>query len=138
METSPRPAAHGAATARPRPSHVADLLRLVTREPGRPRLTWYGDDGERVELSGAVLENWVNKTANLLVEEFDAGPGSRVLMDLPMHWRTLVWMLAGWRVGACAVVEPSTSTDLVVTTQPGRHVAPVVAVSLGALARRFA
>ncbi|WP_456826073.1 TIGR03089 family protein [Cellulomonas sp. P5_E12] len=116
---------------------IADLLQLLTREPGRPRITWYGDGGERVELSGAVLENWVNKTANLLVEEFDAGPGERVLLDLPVHWRTVVWLLAGWRVGACAVVAPSTSADLVVTTEPARRDAPVVAVTLGAMARRF-
>ena len=45
-------------------------------DPGRPRLTWYGPDGERVELSAKVLDNWVAKTANLLVDELDAGPGS--------------------------------------------------------------
>jgi len=143
METSPRPAAHGAATARPRPSHVADLLRLVTREPGRPRLTWYGDDGERVELSGAVLENWINKTTNLLVEEFDAGPGTRVVVDLPVHWRTVLWTLAAWRTGATVVLvddAAADAADVVVTSRPGEwagHRADVVAVALPALARRF-
>ncbi|QJW36113.1 TIGR03089 family protein [Cellulosimicrobium protaetiae] len=133
-----------------RPAHVADLLRLLTREPGRPRLTWYGDDGERVELSGAVLENWVNKTTNLLVEEFDAGPGARVVLDLPVHWRTIVWALAAWRVGATVVLvaaeedrttdEGTTRPDVVVTTRPGSWHgtrAELVAVSLPALARRF-
>lgn len=119
---------------------IADLLQLLTREPGRPRITWYGTDGERVELSGAVLENWVSKTANLLVEEFDAGPGTRVRIDLPGHWRTVVWAFASWRVGACVVAVDDGPTDVVVTDRPGEHVgAPdLVAVTLPALARRFA
>jgi uncharacterized protein (TIGR03089 family) len=115
---------------------VAALLTALTREPGRPRITWYGPDYERVELSGAVLDNWVSKTTNLLVEEFDAAPGVRVLVDLPPHWRTLVWALAVWRTGAHVVF--SGAADVVVTTRPGEHAGPaVVAVTLPALARRF-
>lgn len=124
---------------------IADLLALLRREPGRPRVTWYGDDGERVELSGAVLENWVNKTTNLLVEEFDTGPGTRVLLDLPGHWRTVVWALATWRVGACVVLPGSPGSGgedahVVVTDRPADDApagAPVVAVALPALARTF-
>lgn len=122
---------------------IADLLRLLTREPGRPRITWYADDGERVELSGAVLENWVNKTANLLVEELDAGPGVRVRLDLPVHWRTVVWALAAWRVGACVVLdegESGSAADITVTDRPQAHAndaSQLVAVTLPALARRF-
>lgn len=137
------------------PRRIADLLRLLVQDPGRPRLTWYDDDG-RVELSGAVLENWANKTANLLVEEFDAGPNVRIVIDLPVHWRTAVWALATWRVGATAVLggdgtsvagvpggtgaAGAASADLVVTTRPGAWAtsgAEVVAVSLPALARAF-
>jgi len=122
------------------PTHVGDVLDRLQRDPGRPRLTWYGEDGERIELSGAVLVNWVNKTTNLLVEEFDAAPGTRVLLDLPGHWRTLVWALATWRAGAC-VVRPDgpAAVDTVVTCHPGQHAdAPeVVAVALPALARAW-
>ncbi|NMM32341.1 MAG: TIGR03089 family protein [Cellulomonas sp.] len=125
-------------------STVADVLAALQREPGRPRLTWYGDGGERIELSGAVLENWVSKTANLLVEEFDAGPRVRILLDLPPHWRTVVWALAVWRVGACVVLPPDapaspSGVDVVVTDRPDRfgREAPVVAVALPALARTF-
>lgn len=135
-------------TAAPRrsPATVADVLDALLREPGRPRITWYGSDGERVELSGAVLVNWVNKTTNLLVEELDAGPGTRVLLDLPPHWRTLVWALATWRTGACTVPSGTDGTsvdgapaDVVVTHRPADHrgAADVVAVTLPALARRF-
>lgn len=146
--------------------HVADLQALITRDPGRPRVTWYGDDGERVELSGAVLHNWVNKTVNLLVEEFDAAPGVRVLLDLPPHWRSIVWALATWRTGATLVVPaqdrradavgpdetehhdaarpalPSgaDTADVVVTARPAAWAGAadqLVAVPLPALARRF-
>lgn len=117
------------------------LLARLTADPGRPRLTWYGADGERVELSGHVLDNWVTKTANLLVEEYQAGPLTRVLVDLPVHWRTVVWAMAAWRVGACVALPPSTGRpDVVVTAEPARHAAAdvdVVAVALPALARHY-
>jgi uncharacterized protein (TIGR03089 family) len=131
------------------PRRAADLshvLSALLSEPGRPRLTWYGPSGERIELSGAVLDNWVSKTTNLLVEELDAGPGTRVLLDLPPHWRTVVWALAAWRVGA-TVVTPGADrpaagdVDVVVSDRPGELDVPrgagVVAVALPALARRF-
>jgi uncharacterized protein (TIGR03089 family) len=119
---------------------VPALLRALVADPGRPRLTWYGDGGERIELSGHVLDNWVTKTTNLLLEEYDAGPGTRVLVDLPAHWRTVVWALSVWRTGACVVLpgtSPTTDVDVVVTHRPAdwsRH-PDVVAVALPALAR---
>lgn len=114
------------------------LARLDAVDPGRPRLTWYAADGERVELSGHVLVNWVAKTANLLVEECDAGPGTLVALDLPPHWRTVVWALATWSVGA-QLSPAGRPGDVLVTTSPPLAPArgPVVAVSLPALARRF-
>ncbi|OLT55439.1 TIGR03089 family protein [Cellulosimicrobium sp. CUA-896] len=133
---------------------MAGLLRTITREPGRPRLTWYGDDGERVELSGAVLENWVNKVTNLLVEEFDVGPGTHVALDLPVHWRTVIWALGAWRTGATTILIDTEGThgadivnghgtvkaDVVITTTPDAWAGradDVVAVALPALARAF-
>ena len=124
------------------------MLDLIVTDPGRPRLTWYGDDGERVELSGAVLVNWVSKTTNLLVEEMDAAPGTVVVLDLPAHWRSATWALAAWRCGATVVVpagEPETvpRADVVVTSRPEawadahRAGTDLVAVALPALARRF-
>ncbi len=148
-------------------STITELLTLLSRDGGQPRLTWYGPDGERIELSGAVLVNWVTKTTNLLVEEFDAEAGVVVATDLPPHWRTLVWALATWRAGAeLRLVEPDAADgdgsdavdagvpspaltgapDVALTADPARW-APrpgerrsrtaIVAVSLPALARRF-
>jgi uncharacterized protein (TIGR03089 family) len=120
---------------------VASLLARLAADGGRPRLTWYGDDGERVELSGAVLANWASKTVNLLVEEFDAAPGTRIVVDLPVHWRSAVWALAAWRAGATVTLpDAGSDPDVVVTDDPGRWAdagADLVVVSLPALARRY-
>lgn len=142
--TTPSPQRPPAGSPAGSPSDIAGLLRALLREPGRPRVTWYGDDGERVELSGAVLENWVNKTTNLLVEELDAGPGTVVALDLPAHWRTVPWALAALRAGATLALGPSSAADVVVTTPSDEHATPattttgaqLVVVTLPALARR--
>jgi uncharacterized protein (TIGR03089 family) len=80
----------------------ADLLALaVHREPAAPLITHYDDaTGERVELSAVTLANWVAKTANLLQDEFDVGPGSTVAVALPVHWQTAAVLLAAWSCGA--------------------------------------
>jgi uncharacterized protein (TIGR03089 family) len=118
---------------------IPRVLAGITVEPGRPRLTWYDTD-ERVELSGHVLDNWVMKAANLLVEEYQAGPGTCVLIDLPVHWRAVVWALAAWRVGGCVVLpgEEHTGCDVVITDRPeGYRGTELVAVALPVMARRF-
>ncbi|MDJ0312399.1 TIGR03089 family protein [Arthrobacter sp. H35-D1] len=102
------------------PAHLLTAFR--TRNPTAPRLTWYGPDAERAEFSGRVLENWVAKTANYLVDELDAEPGTVIDLDLPLHWRSLVWILAAWAVGATAVVTDSgagTGADVVTGADTG-------------------
>lgn len=96
----------------PRPLTPADLLaRALDRSPASPLLTYYDDaTGERVELSTTTLANWVAKTANLLQEEFDVGPGSRVALALPVHWQTAAVLLAVWSCGA-AVVDTAAEDD---------------------------
>jgi uncharacterized protein (TIGR03089 family) len=85
---------------------------LAERQPGRygdkPFLTWYDDArDQRVELSYKTFDNWVAKTANLLVEELGAGPGDRVAAALADHWQTAVVLAACWRAGAGVVaVDP--------------------------------
>jgi uncharacterized protein (TIGR03089 family) len=80
---------------------VSGLLSdAVATDPTRPLLTYYDDDtGERTELSGATLANWVDKTANLLVDGLGLGPGDRALVLLPPHWQTAAVLLGCWSAG---------------------------------------
>jgi uncharacterized protein (TIGR03089 family) len=74
--------------------------RQVGRYGDKPFLTWYDDERtERVELSFRTFDNWVAKTANLLVEELGAGPGDRVGALLVDHWQTPIVLAACWRAG---------------------------------------
>jgi uncharacterized protein (TIGR03089 family) len=84
------------------PATPADLLAAALRNtPAAPLVTYYDDTtGERVELSAATLANWVAKTANLLQDEFDVGPGSTIAVSLPVHWQTAAVLLAVWSCGA--------------------------------------
>lgn len=121
------------------------LAALRTENPTAPRLTWYGADSERVELSGRVLENWVAKTANYLVDELDAEPGTTIALDVPVHWRSLVWLLASWAVGATVTIAPDDGgrADIYATTDPVGSASRIggnpliVAVALPALAMRW-
>ncbi|HEX3004764.1 MAG TPA: TIGR03089 family protein, partial [Angustibacter sp.] len=122
-------------------------VTLASTDPTRPRLTWYDDAdgptrGERIELSGRVIANWVAKAANLLVDELGVERGDVVVLDLPTHWRAVYWALAAWRVGAVVSPEPDARAVVVVTDRPQQTpIAPgarVVAVSLPALARSWA
>jgi uncharacterized protein (TIGR03089 family) len=96
-------------TESPTPS---DLLRAaVRRAPAAPLLTAYDDiAASRVELSATTFANWVAKTANLLQEEFDVAPGSRVAVVLPVHWQTAAVLIAAWSCGA-TVVEVAAEDD---------------------------
>ncbi len=128
-------------------SRLANLPHARRERPTRPRLTWYDDAdgptrGERIELSGRVLANWVAKAANLLTDELGVERGDVVVLDLPAHWRALYWALAAWRVGAVVALGPDSRAVVVVTDRPqDAAIAPgarVVAVSLPALARGWA
>lgn len=76
------------------------LATALTPSP-TPVVTYYDvATGERVELSGVTLANWVSKVANLLVDELDVERGARIRIGLPSHWLRFVWLLGAWRVGA--------------------------------------
>lgn len=94
------------------PATPADLLAGALRSaPAAPLVTYYDDTtGERVELSATTLGNWVAKTANLLRDEFDVGPGSSVAVALPVHWQTAAVLLAVWSCGA-AVLDTAAEDD---------------------------
>lgn len=109
----------------------------------RPAVVDHAADGDRVELSGRVLANWAAKTANLLDIE-GHGPGSTVLMDLPLGWKSLALLLGAARAGVevrFASVSSSApsgpgSVDLVVSGTPGawsEHPADLWSVSQGTL-----
>ncbi|BCJ58488.1 TIGR03089 family protein [Micromonospora endophytica] len=79
----------------------------IAPDPTRPLLTWYDDaTGERTELSGATLANWVAKTANLLVDELSLGPGDTAGILLPPHWQTAAVLLGCWAAGLTVTDEP--------------------------------
>jgi uncharacterized protein (TIGR03089 family) len=83
---------------------AALLAAARDRDPARPLVTHYDDStGERVELSATTLDNWVAKTANLLQDEFDVGPGSTVAVSLPVHWQTAAVLLGVWSCGAAVL-----------------------------------
>ncbi|GGG43065.1 hypothetical protein GCM10011374_01820 [Kocuria dechangensis] len=88
----------------PLPTSVPRLVDTLRRS-SRPALLWYGADGERVELSGRVLDNWAAKTANLCVDELDLGSGDLVVLGDEVHWRALAVTLGAWTAGAA--VRPS-------------------------------
>ena len=94
---------------------IADRLAERRRRRGaEPLLTYYDlRSGERTELSAVTLANWVDKTANLLLDEYAVAPGEAVGLPLaaeaPGHWMTAVWELACWQV--TAVVEVGDTAD---------------------------
>ncbi|WP_085528664.1 TIGR03089 family protein [Kocuria massiliensis] len=65
----------------------------------QPAIVWYGLNGERVELSGKVLENWIAKSANLFVDELDAAHGDVLTLHAPPHWRSIAAALGALRAG---------------------------------------
>lgn len=137
------------------------LTSMLRADAAAPRVTFYErtpgpTSGERIELSGKVLANWVSKAANLLSEEFDVGPGTAVCLLLPAaHWRTTYWCLAAWALGAevtfvdadnddaaapddvevlvTCVPEPDFTGDQVVVSLPMLARAASVEVPAGAL-----
>lgn len=122
---------------------TAALLDPLLRSGGaRPLITFYDDaSGERIELSGATTANWAAKAANLLRDECDVEPGSRVAVLLPAHWQTAAVLLAAWWCGAEVVVDTADAdwvvcdaerVDLALAAGP---VGGVVALSLDAFGK---
>ncbi|SDY72488.1 TIGR03089 family protein [Micromonospora pattaloongensis] len=85
----------------------------VAQDPTRPLLTWYDDaTGERTELSGATLANWVSKTANLLVDSAGVTAGDAVGVLLPPHWQTAAVLLGAWSAGLLVETEPARPVEV--------------------------
>jgi uncharacterized protein (TIGR03089 family) len=83
---------------------VQTFAAAVRRDPTTPLLTWYDDaSGDRTELSGATLDNWVSKTANLVADGAGLGPGDTAAVSLPPHWQTAAVLLGAWSAGLAVV-----------------------------------
>jgi uncharacterized protein (TIGR03089 family) len=93
------PAASGPATWPDR--HLGGLGAAAARTNGQRPFVTFGDGatGERVELGCGTFENWVAKTANLLVDDLALRPGDVLATDLGTHWTALVIVAAAWRAG---------------------------------------
>lgn len=118
---------------------LADAVaRAYATTPGRPAVTFYDQaTGERVELSWTTTANWVAKCANLLADELDVAPGDPVAIDLPLHWQSMVLLLAGWQVGGLVLVGSATAGAAVVrfapAADPGTGDGQLVVLSLAPL-----
>lgn len=74
------------------------LAPLLAADPASPRLTVYDETaGTRMDFSATTLDNWANKIANMLIEEFGLDPLEddpdefpTIVVDLPVSWQCAV------------------------------------------------
>ena len=93
--------------AQPATTIPALLSNAIGDDPASPRITYYDmATGERTELSGATLDNWVAKTANLIVDGAGLGPGDTAGVDLPPHWQSAAVLLGCWAAGLAVTQRP--------------------------------
>ena len=64
------------------------------------------------------MDNWVAKTANLLVDGVGLGSGDSVAVLLPPHWQTAAVLLGGWSAGLAADLGPDPQPVEVLFTTP--------------------
>ncbi|WP_109492826.1 TIGR03089 family protein [Mycobacteroides chelonae] len=118
---------------------MMDLTSLLLGDANNPapRVTYYDDaSGERIELSTVTLANWAAKTANMLRDEFGAGPGSTVAVRLPAHWQTAGVLLGIWWAGAEVVLGGEDNADVAFCTLGDEpDAAEVCVLSLDAFGR---
>lgn len=86
--------------------HLFDLLPNLYK----PAIIWYGV-GERIELSGHVVNMWSSKVAALLDSEIGT-PSLTVHMALPPHWRSIVWAAGIWRAGNVLTLDSGQEAEL--------------------------
>ncbi|GAB1689540.1 TIGR03089 family protein [Krasilnikovia sp. M28-CT-15] len=96
------------------PAAFADAVR---RDPTVPLLTFYDDaTGDRAELSGATLENWVAKTANLLRDGLGTATGDSAAVLLPPHWQAAAVLLGCWSAGVTVAADPPRPVEVLFAT----------------------
>ncbi|HYI55647.1 MAG TPA: TIGR03089 family protein [Microlunatus sp.] len=90
---------------------ISQRLRRRTARAGADPLVTYYDlgTGERTELSAVTVSNWVDKTSNLLADEYGLDLGDQILLDVarthPGHWVTACLELACWSLGVTVAVD---------------------------------
>ncbi|MFT3944848.1 MAG: TIGR03089 family protein [Ancrocorticia sp.] len=128
------------------------LYRSLAARGTQPALTWYGEQG-RMELSGKVAANHLAKIAGYLADELWLDPGAAVELDLPAHWKQLLWGLGAMLAGLEVRVESSRTTtprplsdepaQAIITSRPEKHdpeaspAESIAALDLGPLALRW-
>lgn len=111
------------------------LASAVRRYPTTPLLTFYDDSsGDRTELSGATLDNWVSKTANMLLDGMGLGPGDTVAVLMPPHWQTAAILLGVASAGLTADISVQAGPVDALFTTPDQ----VTAASTKATGDRYA
>src|SRR5215813_5255739 len=108
------------------PTVVHAFAATVAQRPDQPLITFYDDaTGERTELSGATLRNWVAKTANMLVDDLDLRPGQWAAVGLPPHWQTAAVLLGCWTIGLAVTTSPDPAeAAFVAAGRPGDQTGP--------------
>ncbi|MGX6601934.1 TIGR03089 family protein [Micromonosporaceae bacterium Da 78-11] len=107
------------------------FAEAVRRDPTTPLLTWYDDaTGDRTELSGATLDNWVSKTANLLIDGVGLGQDDSVAVLLPPHWQSAAIILGASAAGLAVDLGGDPFPVEAIFTEPER-VAAAAAWSTG-------
>jgi uncharacterized protein (TIGR03089 family) len=113
----------------------------VRRDPATPLLTWYDDNsGDRTELSAATLDNWVSKTANMLIDGSGLGPGDTAAVLMPPHWQTAAILLGASAAGLAValggdpspadVLFTSADTDTSGWVAPDRYVTGLLPLAM--------
>lgn len=110
-----------------------------------PALVWYSVPGERIELSGRVLMNWVAKTSNFLDDELDFSDDPEATVAFGPHWRSAAIACAVLNAGGKVSFETDSVSPIFVTDSVDEAVTHlksdeheyVVAVDRGALSPRF-
>lgn len=98
-----------------------------------PAITYYGSDGNRVELSGVTAANAVAKAANVFTGELLLDPGDVVRIDLPCHWQAPILTIAAWAAGLTVAVgadAPDAAATISSGSGPHRPAGIGLAVSL--------
>ncbi|MGH3744033.1 MAG: TIGR03089 family protein, partial [Mycobacteriales bacterium] len=110
------------------PALLADRVRT---DGAGPLVTFYDDaTGERTELSAITFDNWVAKTANLLVDGLSLGPGDDAVLALPVHWQSLVVAAGCWAAGLTVGFEGPADVAFTAEGQPPVAADEAVVLSL--------